>query len=112
MYAVTVEPLYMAVFLTERPEDGPWKVEDDVDLDRPSDLNLWPRGADRPEVVLCRSTSDKKHYKVFKYSKDIDRSKFEPTGNNLLGVYYSKTDWERLRKIFLGEFGHPGHPRQ
>jgi hypothetical protein len=105
MYAVTIEPLHMTIFLAERPEAGPWKIEEDVDLENiPDDLDIWPEGEKRPEQVLCRSTSDgKNHYKVFKYSRDIDRSKFEPTGNNFLGVYYSKTDWDRLRKIVLSE---------
>jgi hypothetical protein len=70
------------VFLTERPSSGRWEVQDDVEIDIPPNFSDWPEGAAVPEQVLCVSTSDPKHFKIFKDSRDIDTSEFRKTGLN------------------------------
>jgi hypothetical protein len=97
MYAVTVEPLNAVVFLAEPPSGDSWKVQDGVWLDIPSNYDSWPDGAESPEQVLCVSTSNPKHYKVFKYYKDVNEAEFRPTGKRFGGVY-SRTTWERFVK--------------
>jgi hypothetical protein len=101
MYAVTIEPLNAIFFVTERPEGDHGKIDEGVALDLPSNLYLWPEGEDRPQQVLCRSTSVDKYYKVFKYSRDIDPGEFQPTGKNFGGVF-SRTSWERFLKVLPG----------
>lgn len=97
MYAVTIEPLNSMIFLADRPDTEHGEVLEDVQLDLPPlDLFLlWPEGMDRPESVLCRSTSDEKHFKVFKNPKDIEPSGFQPTGKTF-GGFFSKASWDRF----------------
>lgn len=102
MYAVTVEPLSAIFFMEERPEGIQWEIQEGVDLDNPPNLWLWPDGEPAPEGVLCRSTSDPKRYKVFKYRREIDPGEFQPTGKNFGGIY-SKAAWERFQKFLLAE---------
>jgi hypothetical protein len=97
MYAVTIEPLNAIVFLVERPESDRWEIQEGVELDIPANYAEWPSGEERPEQVLCASTSNPKHYKVFKFSREIDRTEFRPTGKNFGGVY-SRTAGERFVK--------------
>jgi hypothetical protein len=95
IYAVTIKPLNATFFLAERPAEGRWDVQEGVSLDIPSNYDAWPEGAECPEQVLCTSTADPSHFKLFKYHKDIDRNEFRPTGKRFGGVY-SKTSWERF----------------
>ena len=44
MYAVTIGPLKSVFFLSEDPGQGPWVVESGIDLDFPSNYDLWPEG--------------------------------------------------------------------
>ena len=94
LYAVTVEPLNSVFFLSERPEEDRWEVQDGIELDISS---IYAMGADRPEQVLCTSTSNPKHYILFKYQKDINLNEFRPTGKNFGGVF-ARSSWERFRK--------------
>jgi hypothetical protein len=104
MYAVTIEPIESIYFLSERPEGERWeaiqkntkvKVEEGVGIEIPTNVNLWPDGAECPEQVLCRSTSDPKQFKIFKYTREINRNEFVPTGKNFGGAYSAKS-WERF----------------
>jgi hypothetical protein len=98
MDAVTIEPLNTTYFVTGSPPGKDWAIQEDVDLDLACNFHLWPLGEDRPEVVLCSSTSDPKHYKVFNHSREIDPAEFQPTGKNFGGVY-SRTSWQRFLKM-------------
>lgn len=100
LYAVTVEPLNSIFFFAERPEEGPWTIEEDVKLDIPSNYAEWPEGSERPSQILCTSTTDPKYYTLFKYQKDIDPEEFRPTGKNFGGVF-SKSSWERFVKSLM-----------
>ena len=95
MYAVTIEPLDAIFFLSERPQEDNWQVQEGVDLDVPSNYDTWPEGEKQPEQVLCASISNPLTYKIFKYSKDIDPTEFRPTGKHFGGVY-SRSSWGRF----------------
>ena len=97
MYAVTVEPLNTVFFLGERPEGAEWEVREGVGIDVPFNYADWPEGTDRPEAILCVSTTDPTHYKVFRRRRDVDPGQFQPTGRNFGGVL-SRTSWERFRR--------------
>lgn len=96
MFAVTIEPLPSVFFLADRPGQGPWKVEEDIDLDLPAGFDLWHEGTPSPEQVVCVSTSDPKHFKVFRYTRDIDPEQFIPTGRSF-GGFFSRKAWERFQ---------------
>jgi hypothetical protein len=97
MYKVTVEPMNSLYFLADRPEGTEWPVEEGVGLDIPANYDLWPEGSQAPEQILCVSTSDPKHYKLFKYSSDINPNEFTPTGMSFGGVF-SSSSWKRFQE--------------
>jgi hypothetical protein len=101
MYAVTLEPLNSVYFLAERPGDGPWTVEEGVDLDLASGYDVWHEGSPCPEQVVGVSTSDPKLYKVFKYSRDMNPDDFKSTGKTF-GGFFSKRSWERFKSKLPG----------
>ncbi len=64
------------------------QVLHDVKLDPiPTDLNIWPDGEVRPETVVCSYRENPDHFRVFKYSKEIDKRRFLPSGRTYGGVY-------------------------
>jgi hypothetical protein len=95
LYAVEISGWNSILFMAERPPSGDWTVAEGVEIDVPVNFDLWPEEAPQPDQTLCRSTTNPNHYKVFKYSSDIDRSEFEPTGKGWGGIY-SKRSFERL----------------
>jgi hypothetical protein len=97
LYAVTIEPLKAIFFLSEPPQGNDWQVQEGVWLDVPSNYHVWPEGDKCPEQVLCTSISNPLHYKLFKYSKDIDPTEFRPTTKHFGGVY-SRSSWGRFVK--------------
>ena len=97
LYAVTIEPLNAIFFLAERPDADPWKVQEGVELEIPTNFVTWRDGGEPPEQILCVSASDPNHYKIFKNEKDIDPSGFQPTGKHFGGMY-SKLAWARFMK--------------
>lgn len=104
MYALTIPPLRTMAFLAERPADGRWEVQDDVEIDIPPNFSDWPEGVEAPEQVLCISTSDPKYYKLFKYARDIDPAEFKETGMAFGGVY-SRTAWSRFATSLSAALG-------
>ena len=117
MYAVTIEPLRGVYFLDTLPdsvrdqaaEDDRWKVEEGVELDLPLNFGTWSEGAEPPEQVLCRSVSDPKSYKIFKYQRDIDPAEFHPTDKHFAGIF-SRSSWDRLMKILPARLAHAEVP--
>jgi hypothetical protein len=97
LYAVTIAPLRAVFFLDERPEENGWQVEEGVELDLPFNYDSWPEGEERPEQILCTSIAEPKHYKMFKYRRDIDTSEFRPTQKHFGGIY-SRSTWSRFVK--------------
>ena len=106
MFAVTIDPLNAIAFLAVRPQGEQWSVQDEVEIDLPSNYADWSPGAAAPGQILCVSTSDKKRFKVFKSPHDINRAEFRPTGRNFGGVF-SRVSWERfvseLPELLLNE---------
>jgi hypothetical protein len=101
MYAVTIEPLRAIAFLSAPPEGSQWQVQEGVEIDIPSTYSDWPDGANPSKQVLCISTSDPKHYKLFKDQRDVDQTEFRDTGMNFGGVF-SKTSWDRFATVLPG----------
>ena len=95
LYAVTIEPLNAVFFVSERPDANGWKVQEGVELDIPFNYDTWPDGAEPPEQILCTSVLDPNHYRMFKYSKNIDPTEFLLTGRHFGGIY-SKSTWSRF----------------
>jgi hypothetical protein len=100
LYAVTIDPIPAIFFLAEPPGPGEWEVEEGVDLDVPSNLYLGMDGPQKDDQVIARSAVDPKHYKLFKFGKDIASHGFLPTGKYFGGVY-SKGSWERMVRDVL-----------
>jgi hypothetical protein len=95
LYAVTVEPLNSVFFLSERPPESPWRVEEGVMLDIPSNYVYWPEDSQEARKILCTSISNPKSYKLFSRSRDIDPEEYRPTSFNFGGVF-SPSSWERF----------------
>jgi hypothetical protein len=98
LYAVTIEPLNTIVFVSERPDDNPWEVQEGVALDAAPRYGTWTPDRGPLEEILCVSTSDPKYFKVFRRQRDIDPMQFRPTGRHFGGIF-SKPTWERFAKL-------------
>jgi hypothetical protein len=98
LYAVTIEPLNSIAFLADRPEEGElWTIQEGVELDLPPFYFPWPEGTGQPLELLYVSTSDPKHYTLFKNRRGIDPAQFQEAGKRFGGVF-SKSAWERFSK--------------
>jgi hypothetical protein len=87
MHAVFDDETNSITFVRSIPRWFQGRFERNVTLDPlPKDLQLWPPGAARPERVLCVARDDPKHYRLFKYGKDVDPNTFIPTGKTFIGV--------------------------
>jgi hypothetical protein len=101
LYAVTIEPFNVICFVTDRPDDSPWEVEEGVELDINPLFGTWTHNLGPLHQTLCVSTSDPKYYKVFMHSKDIGIREFRPTGRDFGGLF-CKATWERFAKTAPG----------
>ena len=97
LYAVTIEPLNAIYFVSDRPDDNPWEVEEGVELDINPLYGTWTPDLGPLHQTLCVSTSDPKYFRVFLHSKDIGIREFRPTGRHFGGLF-SKATWERFAK--------------
>ena len=95
LYAVTIESLNAIFFVSERPDGNEWQVQQEVSIDVPANYAAHPKGAGQPEQVLCRSTVERNHYKVFNHLTDVDPAEFQPAGRHFGGVF-SKSSWDRF----------------
>jgi hypothetical protein len=101
LYAVTIEPLNATFFMSQHPDDGQWEVQEDVELEIPFNYDTRSNGAEPPDQILCISVTDPKHYKMFKYKRNVDPGQFKPTGRHFGGVY-SKSTWTRFMNSLPG----------
>jgi hypothetical protein len=93
--AVRVPDIDSVYFLTEPPDDiQGLDVEEGAWIDIPPNVHAWPQGVEAPEQILCRSGSDPRHYKLFKYRDEVDGDEWEPAG--LFGGTFSKESWTRF----------------
>jgi hypothetical protein len=102
LYAVTVEPFNAICFISERPDDNPWEVQEGVGLDAAPLFGRWTPEREPFEQILCVSTSDPYYFKVFRNQRDIDPSQFRPTGRHFGGIF-SKPTWERFARLAARE---------
>jgi len=94
--AVRIPLMYTIFFMEDRPEEQEdMEIEEGAWAEVPPSSGPRPDGAERPERVLCRYTTDPKHYRVFRSEKEIDRSRFTPTGM-AYGGFYTRPMWERF----------------
>jgi hypothetical protein len=87
------------VFTWENPrQDGfTGEVIEDVALDYDMEnIHSWPDSHRRPEAVLGRDPNNPKHYKVFKYSDELQKAGFE----RLPGNVFPTGSWSQYREIF------------
>jgi hypothetical protein len=98
LYAITIEPLNTIVFVSERPENNPWEVQEGVALDAAPLYGTWTADRGSFEEILCVSTSVPTCFKVFRDQRDIDRAQFRLTGRHYGGIF-SKPTWERFAKL-------------
>ena len=72
------------------------RIREEIVLDPISpELFHWPDGTPAPEAILCVSRTDPNHYKVFKYSSEIDHCQFEVAGLNW-GRIGAASAWQRF----------------
>ena len=64
LYAVTIEPLNAIFFVSDRPDDNQWEVQEGVELDIIPLYGTWTPDLGPLHQTLCVSTSDPKHFKV------------------------------------------------
>ncbi len=50
LYAVNIEPFNATFFVSERPDDDEWEVQEGVELDLPFNYGTWPHGAEPPRA--------------------------------------------------------------
>ena len=101
LYAVTIEPLNATFFVSQQPDDNEWAVQEGVGAKSPSTTILGRMAHESPDQILCVSVSDPKHYKMFKYKRNVDPAEFKPTGRHFGGVY-SKSTWSRFMNNLPG----------
>jgi hypothetical protein len=97
LYAVTVDQLNAIFFVSDRPDDNEWEVEEGVSLEIDPLYGTWTPDLGPLRQTLCVSTSDPKFYRVFLHSKAIRHEEYRPTGRDFGGLF-PKSAWERFAK--------------
>jgi hypothetical protein len=97
LYAVTIDLLNTIFFVSDRPDDNEWEVQEDVSLELYPLYGTWTPDLGPLRQILCVSTSDPKYYRVIKNSKDIEPLGLRPTGREFGGLF-PKPAWERFAK--------------
>ncbi len=97
LYAVTIELLNTIFFVSDRPDDNEWEVQEDVSLEVDPLYGIWTPDQRPLHQTLCVSTSNPKCYRVFLHSKDIRHKEYRPTGRHFGGLF-PKAAWERFAK--------------
>jgi hypothetical protein len=97
LYAVTIDQLNAIFFVSDRPDDNEWEVEEDVSLEIGPLYGTWTPDLGPLHQTLCVSTSDPKYFRVILHSKDIRHDGLRPTGRDFGGLF-PKSAWERFAK--------------
>jgi hypothetical protein len=97
LYAVTIDPLNAIYFVSDRPDDNEWDVQEGVELEIDPLYGTWTPDLGPLRQSLYVSTSDPKHFKVFLHSKDPGLREFRPTGRSFAGLF-PKATWERIAR--------------
>ncbi len=107
--AVTIPELVTTFFVEDLVREtlpvvesrGCWKVEDNVRVDVPGDLYVWPEDETPEPILLCQSVGDHEHYRVFRRSADAAVAKFERTGMTF-GRVWAPAQWQRFASHLPG----------
>jgi hypothetical protein len=97
LYAVTIELLNMIFFVTDRPDECEWEVQEGVELELNPIYGTWTPDRGPLRQILCVSNSDPKYYRVFTNPKDIGPRGYRETGRRFGGLF-PKALWERFAK--------------
>ena len=97
LYAVTIELLNAIYFVSDRPDECPWEVQEGVELELDPIYGTWTPDLGPLRQILCVSNSDPKYYRVLTNPKDIDPLGLRPTGRDFGGLF-PKPAWERFAK--------------
>lgn len=97
LYAVTIDRLNAIFFVSDRPDENEWGVQEGVELEIIPLFGTWTPDLGPLHQTLCVSTTDPKHFKVLLHSKDIGQRAFRPIGRDFGGLF-SKAAWERFAK--------------
>jgi hypothetical protein len=98
LYAVTIDQLNAIFFVSDRPDDNEWEVEEGVSLELDPIYGTWTPDLGPLRQILCVSSSDPKYFKVFLNTEDIGPKGFRPTGRDFGGLF-PKPTWERFAKV-------------
>jgi hypothetical protein len=98
LYAVTIDLLNATYFVSDRPDDNEWEVQEDVSLEVDTIYGIWTPDLGPLYETLCVLISDPKYYRVFHHSHDIDHEEYRPTGRRFGGLF-PKAAWERFAKV-------------
>jgi hypothetical protein len=103
--AVQIPGMGSVYFLTELPTDTDGlEIELGAWIDIAPNVYAMPPGTKPPEQVLCRSTEDPKHYKLYRYRREIEGTDYEETGL-MFGGTFTAESWERFHGI-MASFSH------
>jgi hypothetical protein len=97
LYAVTIEPLNALFFVSDRPDECPWEVQEGVELEITPIYGTWTPDLGPLREFLCVSNANPKYFRVFKNSRDIGPSGYRPAGRDFGGLF-SKDAWERFAR--------------
>ena len=93
--------LFVFTWEDPRTEGYTGSVEAGVALesDQPNgETNTWNDGEEAPDASLGRSPNDPKHYKVFKYERDLRAAGYQPMPGTF-AVFKSWSKYNRLRLV-------------
>jgi hypothetical protein len=98
LYAVTIEPLNGIYFVSDRPDECDWEVQEGVELEVTPIFGTWTPDRGPLREFLCVSKSNPKYYRVIRNSKEIESLGYRLTGRRFGGLF-PKAAWERFAKI-------------
>ena len=97
LYAVTIELLNTIFFVSDRPDECEWEVQEGVELELTPIYGTWTPDLGPLRQILCVSNSDPKSFRVLTNPRDIDPLGYRPTGRDFGGLF-PKATWERFAK--------------
>jgi hypothetical protein len=97
LYAVTIEPLNAIYFVSDRPDECEWEVQEGVELELTPIYGTWTPDLGPLRQYLCVSNSNPKYYRVVTNPRDIGPLGYRPAGLDFGGLF-PKAVWERFAK--------------
>ena len=96
----------MLVFLFEKPSES-YALDldsavDDVEIDAAANSFLWPDNTPAPMLAIGQSRENRKHYKVFRYPEEMEKTDFDWT-HLYFGGIFAASSWERFEQYAKSE---------